>query len=168
MPKKGAALCHGSIPFSPVNSLHHQKESPLVYQDIQVTAPVERGKFLPYFKEELSPSGKCENEYIENHRINHGHELIDNLKWFMLSSLISFPVSWGWKAQSLHNHTSDTHPPASVALYSNIKLVPQPVPNSTSSYSHKDQDINFRQHLFCQPRLAHPLTSWGGLRILQG
>lgn len=67
-PKKGAVLCHGSIPLSPVNSLHHQKQSPLVYQDIQVTAPVERDKFLPYFKEELSPSGKCENEYIGNHR----------------------------------------------------------------------------------------------------
>lgn len=46
-------------------------------------------------------------------------------------------MSWGWKWVSLHNHTSDRRPPASVPLYSNVKLVPQPEPNSTSSYSQK-------------------------------
>lgn len=137
MPNKGAVPCHGSIPFSPVNSLHPQKQSPLLYQDIQIIAPVERGKFLPYFKEELSPSGKCENEYVENHRnspwpqINRQPQPTHAKQLDQLSSEIRA------KSMSLHSHTSDIHPPASVALYSNIKIVPQPEPNSTSSYSHK-------------------------------
>lgn len=131
MPNKGAVLCHGSTPFS--LSLHHQKESPLLYQDIQVITSVERGKFLPYFKEELSPLGKCENEYIENHRhspwprINRQPQPIHAKQLDQLSSEL-------WvRSVSLHI-TPQTRPPASVVLYSNIKLVPQPV---TSSYSHK-------------------------------
>lgn len=46
-------------------------------------------------------------------------------------------MNWGWKSISLHNRTSDTRLPASVSLYTNVKLVPQPAPNSTSSYSLK-------------------------------
>lgn len=125
-------------PFlSPLWILHHQKESSLVSLDIQVIVSDKVGKFLPYFKEELSPSGKCENENIGNHRnspwpwINRQPQPIHANQLDNLSNELKV------KSVSLHNHTSDMRPPASVALYSNIKLVPQPAPNSTSSYSHK-------------------------------
>lgn len=136
-PKKGAVLCHGSIPFFLMNSLHHQKESPLVYQDTQVIAPVERSKSLPYFKEELPPSGKCENECIGNHRNSPWPQINRQPQPTHAKQLDQLSSKLRVKSVSLYNHTSDVRPPASVALYSNIKLVPQPVPNSTSSYSHK-------------------------------
>jgi len=70
---------------------------------------------------------------------------------FTLNNLINFRMSWERKSVSLHNHTMDTCPAASVALYSNVRLIPQPAPDSTSSYSQKDRIWNSDKIFFDSP-----------------
>lgn len=93
----------------------------------QVTASSKEGNTLPCFKK---------GPWYSVHKKWQKHtEPLDNL--VTIINLIDFPMSWGWRSESVHNHTSDMPPPASVALYSNVKLIPEPEPNSTSSYSQK-------------------------------